>query len=293
MDAAPEAVFSLPALRRAWQLVRRSGGMPGTDGVTPAQFGVQIDRELARLQAALLDGSYRPGPVRRFFIKKASGKQRPISVWTVRDRIVQRVVHDALTPTLEAIFLPCSYGFRPGRSQEDAVRAVLSARDAGLEWVVDADIADCFGSIRLDLLRGQIARVVASPLLNHLIGLWLHTPVAGQRGELAGVSQGGVISPQLANLYLHRFDEMIAAALPRARLVRFADDFVILCATEDEAGWSLDVARRSLENLHLRLNARKTRLLTFEEGFSFLGTRFKGRQHSRSDTSVSESEELS
>jgi len=270
----PEALFSMTALRRAWQIVRRSGEMPGVDGVTLSQVAAHLQPELERLQRDLLQGEYRPAPVRRFTLKKASGKLRPISVWTVRDRIAQRVVHDALTPTLEAIFLECSYGFRPKRSTREALRAIQVARTAGLTWVVDADIADCFGTIRIDLLQGQIARVVRSPLLVHLIDLWLHTPVKGARGEVAAVSQGGVISPQLANLYLHRFDEMIVSALPAAHLVRFADDFVILCAHEEAAAWALDVARRSLENLHLRLNAHKTRVLTFDDGFTFLGVTF-------------------
>jgi len=279
MMDTPEALFSIHALRRAWQWVRRSGSMTGTDGVAPEQFGAVLDAELNRLRQTLLNGTYQPHPVRRFYLKKASGKQRPISVWAVRDRIVQRVIHDALTPTFETIFLPCSYGYRPGRSVEEAIRAVIEARDAGSTWLLDADITDCFGSIRLDLLMGQIERAVDSPTIRRLIDLWLHTPVAGMRGEIAGVSQGGVISPLLANLYLHRFDEMLIAALPRARLVRFADDFIVLCLDEEMAVWSLEVARRALENLALRLNMRKTRILTFDEGFTFLGAEFRGRFH--------------
>jgi group II intron reverse transcriptase/maturase len=276
MDTA-ETIFTLHALRRAWQEVRRGGAMPGTDRVTLEQFASALDAELNRLRHHLLTGVYQAHPVRRFFIRKASGKQRPIAVWTVRDRVVQRVVHDYLTPPFEAIFLPCSYGFRPGRTIAGAAAAVVAARDAGQTWVLDADVADCFGSIPVAPLQGQVARVIASPVINNLIDMWLHTPVAGSAGAIAGVSQGGIISPQLANLYLHRFDEMLTAALPRAVLVRFADDFIVLSDSEDAAAWSLDVARRSLENLHLRLNMRKTRIVNFEEGFTFLGATFKGR----------------
>jgi Retron-type reverse transcriptase len=157
------------------------------------------------------------------------------------------------------------------------VAAIIKAHDAHLTWVVDADIADCFGSIPLNILMGQVKRVVPSPFVIRLIEDWLFAPVQGTYREVAGVSQGGVISPLLANLYLHRFDEMIVAALPESRLVRFADDFVILCKSKTEAVWALDVARRSLENLKLRLNVRKTRLTNFEEGFTFLGVQFKGR----------------
>ncbi len=277
VDPAPEVLFSMNALRRAWRLVRRSGASPGSDRVTPEQFEAALDVELNRLRQHILNGTYQPQPARRFYLRKASGKQRPISLWALRDRVAQRVIHDYLTPILEAVFLDCSYGFRPGKSAEDAVRAVIRARDADLRWIVDADIADCFGSIPIELLLGQVGRIVSSPLVLKLLEMWLHTPVLNEPGKLAGVSQGGVISPQLANLYLHRFDEMITAALPRSRLVRFADDFIILCQKEEDAVWSLEVARRSLENLLLRLNMRKTRIAHFDEGFTFLGFTFQGR----------------
>jgi len=276
-EPLPEVLFSMTALRRAWQQVRRNGDSAGSDGVTLSAFEAQLDSELNRLRQHILHGVYQPQPVRRFYIRKPSGKQRPISIWTFRDRVAQRVIHDYLTPILEPLFLDCSFGFRPGRAVDDAIQAIIQARDAGLQWAVDADISDCFGSIPLDILMGQVRRVVDSPLVIHLIEQWLLTPVANERGHVVGVSQGGVISPQLANLYLHRFDEMIMAALPGERLVRFADDFVILCASEPAAIWSLEVTRRSLENLKLSLNMRKTRLVHFDEGFTFLGVHFKGR----------------
>jgi group II intron reverse transcriptase/maturase len=279
-DPPPEVLFSMNALRRAWRFVRRSGPSAGTDGLTQAQFEEHLDVELNRLRQHMLNGTYQPQPVRRFYVKKASDQQRPISIWAMRDRVAQRVIHDYLTPLLESILLDCSYGFRPERSVEQAVQAVIRARDEGLLWVLDADISDCFGSIPPLLLLAQVRRVIPSAFVLKLLDLWLHTPVAGGKpGETAGVSQGGVISPQLANLYLHRFDEMVLAALPQARLVRFADDFVILCRSDQEAAWSLEVARRSLENLRLTLNMRKTRLVHFEEGFTFLGVSFKGRWH--------------
>ncbi len=275
----PAALFSIQALRRAWRVVRRNGVTPGCDGVTLEQFESTEDIELNRLRQQILGGTYQPLPVWRFYVRKPSGKQRAISVWAVRDRVAQRVVLDYLTPMLEGLFLDSNYGFRPGRSPEQAVVAVLEAREAGLLWVLDADIADCFDSIPLPLLLAQIERIVPSEHARRLIGQWLNTPVVKERGRVAAVSQGGVISPSLANLYLHRFDEMVVAALPQTRLIRFADDFVVLCRTEQDAVWSLDVARRSLENLRLRLNMRKTRIVHFDEGFTFLGTTFKARWH--------------
>lgn len=281
---APEALFSMNALRRAWVIVRRNGQSAGSDRQTMDAFEANTDGELNRLRQQILSGVYQPAPVRRYFIKKASGKQRPICIWAIRDRIAQRVVQDTLALILEPLFLPCSFGFRPLKSVDDAVKAIIDGWDADLRWVLDTDIQDCFASIPVADLLEQVRRVTPSPLMIKLIEMWLSTPVEGAKGEVAGLSQGGVISPLLANLYLHRFDEMLTAALPQAKLIRFADDFIVLCKSEDDATWALDVARRSLENLRLRLNLRKTRLIHFDEGFTFLGVRFKGRWHTSTST---------
>lgn len=273
-EDAPQRLFSMNALRRAWTQVRKSGKAPGTDGMTPDAFEARLNHELNRLRQQIIGGTYEPHSVRQFFIKKKSGKERPIRIWSVRDKVAQRVVVDTITPVLESHFLDCSYGFRPGRSVKMAVDAVKGWRDADYSWVVDTDISDCFGSIDLDLLQGQVKHMIKPPVLNMLISQWLYTPIDGRRHEVAGVSQGGVISPLLANLYLHRFDQMMLASLPQSKLVRFADDFITLNSSEDEAVWSLEVARRSLENLRLKLNMRKTRIVRFDEGFQFLGYHF-------------------
>jgi group II intron reverse transcriptase/maturase len=293
-DLPPDRLFSMAALRRAWQQVRRSGKSPGSDQVTPEQFEASLDKELNRLRQQLMGGSYQPQPVRRYYARKASGKERPISIWAIRDRVAQRVVADYLTPRLEALFLDCSYGYRPGRSVEDAVQAVQQARDAGLRWVLDTDIHDCFGSIDLTLLLGQLEAIIPYEPVIRLVRAWLYTPVAGHRHDRspAGVSQGGVISPLLANLYLHRFDQMMLAALPQTRLIRFADDLIVLNRDEADTVWSLEVARRSLANLRLALNMRKTRVTHFDEGFLFLGVWFQGDDCRRQrEHTAAESEE--
>lgn len=279
---SPDRIFSMNALRRAWNHVRRSGTSTGTDGITLDQFESDLDTELNRLRQQVTGGTYTPLPVHRFFIKKSSGKLRPICIWTVKDRVLQRTVVDYLSPILERIFLDCSYGFRPGRSVQTAVEAIASLRDKNHRWVLDADIRDCFGSIDTNLLMGQVARTVPSKTVMELIEQWLHTPIEGESTEKAGVSQGGVISPLLANLYLHRFDEMMRASLPQSKLVRFADDFITLNESERETEWSLHVARRSLENLRLQMNMRKTRIVHFDEGFTFLGYDFQSDTHGKS-----------
>lgn len=273
-EASPERLFSMNAMRRGWNQVRRSGKSAGTDGMTLDAFEAHLDRELNRLRQQIIAQTYQPQPVRQFFIPKKNGKMRPIQVWAVRDKVAQRVVVDIITPIVETHFLDCSYGFRPGRSVQQAVDAVIAGRDNGQVWVVDADISDCFGSIDLDLLMGQVQRTIPDKIVVNLIHQWLHTPIDSVSGAVAGVSQGAVISPSLANLYLHRFDQMMLASLPQSNLVRFADDFITLSASEEIATWSLDVARRSLENLKLRLNMRKTRIVRFDEGFTFLGYEF-------------------
>lgn len=277
-DPPPEQLFSIAALHRAWRIVRRSGPSPGTDRVTPQAFEQNLEAELKQLRHEILTEAYRPTAVNRFYIAKRSGGRRPLAIWTIRDRVAQRVVHDYLAPIFESFFLDCSYGFRPGRSASAAINAVVEARNRNLRWVVDADIEDCFGSIPLDLLMAQVRVAVPSRLAAHLINQWLHTPIHKVPNAVVGVSQGAVISPQLANLYLHRFDEMMRAALPEAQLVRFADDFVILCHRKREAEWALSVARRSLANLRLHLNLTKTRIVHFTEGFTFLGASLTGNQ---------------
>lgn len=276
----PEVIFSQEALRRAWRSVRRNGPTPGTDKVTPDRFERDLKAELSRLRKEILSGAYQPQPVQRFYMRKASGKKRPGALWAIRDRVAQRVIVDTLTPLFERFFLDCSYGFRPGRSVPEATQAVIKGRDRNRRWVLDADIRECFDSIPVDLLMAQVRTVVRSRLAVKLIQKWLETPVVGEKNTLSGVSQGSVISPQLANLYLHRFDQMMQAALPETTLIRFADDFVVLCRRKQEARWSMDVARRSLENLRLQLNMSKTRVVHFNDGFTFLGVTFKGSWHS-------------
>jgi CRISPR-associated protein Cas1 len=275
-----ETLFSIDALHRAWRMTRKNGQSPGTDRVTPTHFERHLDSELRRLRGELVDGSYRPQPVQRYYQIKASGKKRPLTIWAVRDRVAQRVVLDYLTPLFEEVFLECSYGFRPGRKIVDAVNAVAAARRQNLQWVVDADISECFDSIPTRPLLMQVQSLVPVPFIVRLIDLWLNTAVAGRSRDRAGVSQGGVISPLLTNLYLHRFDQTMVAQLPDTCLVRFADDFVILCRRKQEAIQSLGTARRTLTTMKLRMNEMKTRVVHFDEGFTFLGVHFKGSRHS-------------
>jgi len=229
-----------------------------------------------------MGGTYEPLPVQRVLVPKPGGGLRPLAIWTLRDRVAQRVVHDHLVPILEPHFLDCSYGFRPGRSVADAVQAVIEARDAGRRWVVDADIEDCFGSLDRQRLVKQARAWIPEPVVVGLIEKWLrarvYNPARGQPAT-AAASQGGVITPLLANLYLHSFDVQVTKGVSYGTLVRFADDFVILCRRRWEAETALAAARQALGRLRLRLNPHKTRLVHFDQGFKFLGVFFLRSEH--------------
>jgi group II intron reverse transcriptase/maturase len=197
----------------------------------------------------------------------------------VRDRVLQRSALEVLTPLGERLFLPCSYGYRPGRCLQDAVERIVRLRDRGFDWVVDADIHDCFASLDRELLHRFVERLVPDPGLRRLLDLWMgaaHHPGRAPAGR--GVPLGAVISPFLCNVYLHQLD----AALGRRRLqpVRYADDFVVLCRSREHAEWALRAVEKVLRGLRLEPNPLKTRIVGFEEGFDFLGVHFEGTDYS-------------
>lgn len=271
-----QSAFSSEALRRAWLAVRANGGTAGADGATIARFERDLESELGQLSAELLALHYRPQRVTQVLVPKPRGDWRPITLWTVRDRVAQRAAHAYLEPAFERRFRPCSYGFRPGRQTRHAAEAVRRARAAGARWVFDADIKDCFGQMRNErVLDGLAAWGVPGPVRT-LVGRWLNAGVwnAPQRGSVAGTSQGGVISPLLCNLYLHPFDCSFDGRLALRRdlwLVRYADDFVILARDEQGVRRAAERAAAELRALDLELHPQKTRLTTFDEGFQFVG----------------------
>lgn len=265
------SAFADDALRRAWTAVRANRGTAGADGATMAEFEKRLDANLAAPRRDLLDGSYRPQRVTQVLVPKAGDDWRPISLWTIRDRVAQRAVYNYLEGPFESRFLACSFGFRPGRTTETAARAVAQAGRLGARWVLDADIKDCFGSMESDRLLDLLADWGVPQPVHRLIGRWLRARVwnawAG-RGE-AGTSQGGAISPLLCNVYLHPFDE--ACRRGGLALVRYADDFVVLARDEKAIRRAQDRAATELARLGLALHPQKTRITTFEAGFQFVG----------------------
>jgi RNA-directed DNA polymerase len=264
-------------LWRAWVAVRRNNGAPGIDKITLAaveEYGVT--RLLGELASELREGRYRPLPARRVYIPKpGSTEQRPLSIPPVRDRIVQAAVKIVLEPVFEADFLPCSFGFRPKRSQHDALQVLIDQCARGRRWVVETDIASCFSAIPHDkLMQAVEERVCDQPVLK-LLRAMLRAGVM-QDGQVrrpdTGAAQGGVISPVMCNVYLHRLDR--AWDDGDGVLVRFADDLVVMCWSRSQAEAALARLTDLLAGLGLEPEAAKTRIVHLEEGgegLDFLG----------------------
>ncbi|MCS6846977.1 MAG: reverse transcriptase domain-containing protein [Anaerolineae bacterium] len=269
-------------LMQAWRKVRANGGGAGIDGQSLLQFESNLEANLRALHRELIEGIYRPQQVLRVYVPKASGGQRPLGVFAVRDRVVQRALHDALAPFYDQRFLDCSFAFREGRSLHDAVAAILRYRDAGRRWVVDGDIKDCFERIDHELLMAILAHDIRESRILDLIRRFLEAKVFNDpEGRLPGfgTAQGGVISPLLCNIYLHAFDERMTEGEPSKALVRYADDWIIQCVSEADAHAALNRAMDGLAKLKLAVNPYRTRITHFEQGFSFLGVFFLRDEH--------------
>jgi RNA-directed DNA polymerase len=265
-------------LWRAWVMVRSNNGAPGIDRTTLAQveeYGVT--RLLDELASELGEGRYRPVPARRVYIPKPGvrGEQRPLSIPSVRDRIVQAAVKIVLEPVFEADFLPCSFGFRPRLSAHDALQVLVDECARGRRWVVETDIAACFSAIPHERLMEAVEeRICDQPVLK-LLRAMLRAGVMedGQvRREAAGTPQGGVFSPVMCNVYLHRLDR--AWDDRDGVLCRYADDLTVMCWSRSQAEAALGRLTALLADLGLEPKAAKTRIVHLAEegeGFDFLG----------------------
>jgi group II intron reverse transcriptase/maturase len=273
-----DKILRRDVLWRAWVAVRTNNGAPGVDRTTLAmveEYGVT--RLLDEVVDELKEGRYRPLPARRVFIPKpGTTEQRPLSIPAVRDRIVQAAVKIVLEPVFEADFLPCSFGFRPKRAAHDGLQVVIDEAWRGRRWVVETDIANCFSAIPHERLMQAVEERVVDQSVLKLLRAMLRAGVmeAGLvRREVAGTPQGGVVSPLLCNVYLHRIDRAWTAR-EHGVLVRFADDVVVMCATRVQAEAALERLRVLLAELGLEPKEAKTRIVHLEEGgegFDFLG----------------------
>lgn len=271
-----ERITRLDTLDAAWARVRANGGCAGGDGVSIAMFQPRAAKELILLSSALRGGRYRPGACRLLRIDKKGGGTRPLAIPSIIDRVAQTACAAVLGPILDATFAESSFGYRPGRGVQDAVRAVSEWRRQGYEWVVEADITRCFERIPHEPLLARLATTLGegadTDALIDLIAMWVDQ--AGDTLETpgTGLAQGSPLSPLLCNLWLDGLDD--ALARPGLRLVRYADDFVILCKSEARAQKALDLAAEILDAHALELKSRKTRVVDFDRGFEFLGHLF-------------------
>jgi RNA-directed DNA polymerase len=288
-----DRIYRWDTLVVAWELVCRNNGAPGIDGLTIDKITDSAEGPrgfMKRLQEDLRTKRYQPQPVRRVYIPKANGKLRPLGIPTIRDRIVQTAVLLILEPIFEADFLDCSYGFRPGRSAHQALEVIRSNLTAGFREVYDADLQGYFDSIPHDKLMACLRMRVVDRSVLRLIRMWLETPVVEKTEDHntkvtrpgQGTPQGGVISPLLANLYLHWFDKRFHASdgpaqEVGARLVRYADDFVVMA--RHQSGSLIAKVETLLEDwLGLKINRDKTRVVNLDdEGthLDFLGYMFR------------------
>ena len=287
-----DKIFRWDILVLAWHRVKANGGSAGVDGVTFEQIEKEgVVPYLRTLQKDLRERTYKPSSVLRRFIEKANGKLRPLGISTIRDRIVQMACKIVIEPIFEADFLECSHGYRPARSAHDAVQTIARNLRQGYTAIYDADLQAYFDTIPHDKLLQCVARRVADRSVLHLLRQWLRAPVEDRDDDgrpqvsrpTSGTPQGGVISPLLANLYLHWFDVRFhrrggPATWAQARLVRYADDFVIMArfvatritswVDETVEGW-----------LGLTINRQKTRVLALvpdgDASLEFLGYTFR------------------
>jgi RNA-directed DNA polymerase len=273
-------------LQRAWEGVKSNGGSAGVDGMTVARFEQNWPDRLLAVKEHLLARHYQPEPVKRVWIPKLGGGQRPLGIPTVRDRVVQNALRLVIEPIFEKEFAEQSYGFRPGRGCKDALRRVDALLNAGHVWVVDADLKSYFDTIPHEKLMELVEERIADGGVLTVIRSFLQQGVMeglqhDEAGE-SGTPQGAVMSPLLANIYLNPLDHLMAAA--GYEMVRYADDFVVLCRERESAEAALASIQQWVAQAGLTLHPEKTKIVDARErgGFDFLGYHFeRGRKWPR------------
>jgi RNA-directed DNA polymerase len=277
-----DKVYRAETLRAAWHKVRENGGAAGVDGQSVKKFAARAGQYLEELEQVLRTGEYRPQPIKRVEIPKGGGKMRPLGIPGVKDRIVQTAVKLVIEPIFEREFEDGSYGFRPGRGCKQALREVDELIKEGYTHVVDADFDSYFDSIPKEPLMGEVSQRISDGAVLELIRAFLNQDIIDGMKRwtpVGGTPQGAVISPLLANIYLHPLDRQMKQR--GYRMVRYADDFVVLCRTAEQAQAALKEVRDWVEQNQLKLNADKTHVGDCRQagqGFEFLGYRFEAGQ---------------
>ena len=277
-----DKVYKMKNLELAWERVKRNKGAGGIDGQSIEKFEEEYSTNLERLQEELRNDTYRPQPVRRKMIPKPGqpGKQRPLGIPTVYDRVCQQALLNRLEVIFEPVFDDANFGYRKGRSPKDALRKLWKELQSGNEWIVDADLKDFFGSVDHAKLMTLINQRVSDGRVLRLIEKILKAGCYAQGEKLPteqGTPQGGVISPLLSNILLTPFDREMRRK--GYRLTRWADDWVVTCRTRAEARAALQAAQRILGKLGVVLHTEKTRIVNVRYGIEFLGYKIKQGSH--------------
>ena len=275
-----DKIYEMKNLRNAWKKVKSNKGCAGIDKQSIHDLQKQSKIHLKEVQRAVKNGAYESMPTLRRLIPKGDNKYRPLGIPIVKDRILQQATKNVIETIFEMKFLDHSYGYRPDRNAQQAVKQIKNYIDQGYIWVIDADVEKFFDSVDHELLIGFVAEEISDGKVLHLIESWLKAGVMNN-GKLedtpVGTPQGSVISPLLANIYLHEMDWQINE-INDVRLVRYADDFVVLCKTKEKAEQTMKQISDILMRLKLRLNSTKTKIVNVNmENFEFLGFKLKRR----------------
>ncbi|MGB6298969.1 MAG: CRISPR-associated endonuclease Cas1 [Rivularia sp. (in: cyanobacteria)] len=261
--------------QRAWEKVADKRGCAGVDGETISRFAGNQTVNIYQLMNSVADGSYQPSPCKQVIIPKRNGSQRELKIPTIRDRIVQQALLNVISPLMEEKFSSVSFAYRPNLSYINAVEKIADWRDMGYVWVLDADIVKFFDNIDHDRLLQQVRLHIDHPGILCLIKAWISVGVETREGLILpqkGIPQGAVISPILANIYLHEFDEIISAS--DLEIVRYADDFLVLSTSQERIAIAKSQVIDLLDSMGLEINTEKTQITSFERGFRFLGHGF-------------------
>lgn len=269
--------LDLENFEAAWDKIRRKGSGPGVDGISVDALTSHIDDYLQKLRQDVIRGTYRAMPLKPLVTPKKSGEWRHLAVPTVRDRILQQALLNVFHPIMEPQFEPCSFAYRPGRSYKMAVQRLRYWYKQGYRWVLDADLVKFFGEINHQRLLDEVAERTDEPLFLSLVESWISAGTLTREGLILpkqGVPQGAIISPILANIYLDDFDEVFTSN--QYKLVRYADDFVLLARSYKAIRRAARRVEAMLEAMDLQLHPQKTKITSFKKGFKFLGHTFVG-----------------
>lgn len=266
-----EAVLEQDNMHLAWEQVCSKKGSPGLDGVSIERWGRNWEENIERLRQQVITNTYHPGKPKRIKVWKKGGTIRELSLLNISDKVLQRAVLNILENEYEKRFLPCSHGYRTGRSTATAIQQVLNYRDHGLTWVLDADIEACFDNIDQVILMERIKKIVKDWHIRHLMDLWLKV-YRKNRNQAVGIPTGAVVSPLWCNIYLHLLDARITCA--GEKMIRYADDFLVFAHDETGVERGKQIVIQALDDLHLRLSKQKTTTTCFKYGFRFLGVDF-------------------